>query len=101
MAVSISLIFGRLGTVSGTNMVALLLDDHCEMVFYLSGSSLIGDIRNIGFFEIICKFIIIFFLKNIVFLLPVAGLLSFFIPKIHQKPNKSLNEPRVSVLSSR
>lgn len=43
MAISISLMFGRLGAVSGSNAAALLLDDYCEMSFYLSGSILIGN----------------------------------------------------------
>lgn len=42
MAICISLMFGRLGSVVGSNVVALLLDDHCESVFYLSGTTVIG-----------------------------------------------------------
>lgn len=42
MAISISLMFGRMGCVIGANTVALLLDDNCETSFYLSGSILIG-----------------------------------------------------------
>lgn len=42
MAISISLMFGRLGSVVGSNMVAFLLDDYCESTFYLSGSVLLG-----------------------------------------------------------
>lgn len=42
MAVCISLMFGRLGSVVGANTAAVLLDNHCETVFYLSGSTLIG-----------------------------------------------------------
>lgn len=37
MAVSISLMFARLGGVSGSTVAALLLDNNCEMAFYLSG----------------------------------------------------------------
>lgn len=39
---SISLMFGRLGAVAGSNFTAILLDDHCEIVFYLAGSVLLG-----------------------------------------------------------
>lgn len=35
--------FGRLGTVAGAIAVASLIDSHCELVFYLSGASLIGE----------------------------------------------------------
>lgn len=43
MAVCISLMFGRLGSVVGSNTAASLLDNHCEAAFYLSGSSVIGE----------------------------------------------------------
>lgn len=42
MAICIALMFGRLGSVVGANIVALLLDDHCETAFYMSGISVIG-----------------------------------------------------------
>lgn len=49
MAIGISLMAGRIGCVVGANIVAYLLENQCEAVFYLSGSSLIGkkDCRNI------------------------------------------------------
>lgn len=40
----ILLMFGRLGGIVGANVAALLLDNHCETVFYLSGSSILGKI---------------------------------------------------------
>lgn len=43
MALCISLMFGRLGSAAGANVAALLLDNHCESAFYLSGISLIGN----------------------------------------------------------
>lgn len=43
MAVSISFMFGRFGGVTGTNAAALLLDNHCETTFFLSGSLQIGN----------------------------------------------------------
>lgn len=42
MAVCISLMFGRLGCVVGAYTAALLLENQCETVFYLSGSTMIG-----------------------------------------------------------
>lgn len=42
MAVSISLMFGRLGSVAGSNLTAVLLDASCENAFYLPGCSLIS-----------------------------------------------------------
>lgn len=41
MAVCISLMFGRLGSVFGSNLVGLLLDTHCDMTFALSGITLL------------------------------------------------------------
>lgn len=46
MAVCISLMFGRLGSVAGSNMVALLIDDQCNSVFLLSGGSVICKLLN-------------------------------------------------------
>lgn len=45
MAMCVSLMMGRTGSVFGTNAVAYLLDDHCEAVFLLSGTTLIGEHR--------------------------------------------------------
>lgn len=56
MAVCISLMFGRLGSVVGANIVGILLDSHCELTFWISGVSLIA-----------------------------CGLLSFFIPNIYKR----------------
>ncbi|XP_058058028.1 synaptic vesicle glycoprotein 2B-like [Anopheles bellator] len=56
MAVCISLMFGRLGSVVGANIVGILLDSHCELTFWISGVSLIG-----------------------------CAVLSFFIPKIYSR----------------
>uniref|UniRef100_A0A182MDT7 Major facilitator superfamily (MFS) profile domain-containing protein n=1 Tax=Anopheles culicifacies TaxID=139723 RepID=A0A182MDT7_9DIPT len=42
MAVCISLMFGRLGSVVGANIVGVLLDSQCELTFWISGVSLIG-----------------------------------------------------------
>lgn len=39
----ISLLFGRLGGIFGTNAVALLLESYCEVVFYSSGLSIMGQ----------------------------------------------------------
>uniref|UniRef100_A0A182VKS7 Major facilitator superfamily (MFS) profile domain-containing protein n=2 Tax=Anopheles merus TaxID=30066 RepID=A0A182VKS7_ANOME len=56
MAVCISLMFGRLGSVVGANIVGFLLDSQCELTFWISGISLIG-----------------------------CGVLSFFIPNIYKR----------------
>ncbi|XP_031639091.1 synaptic vesicle glycoprotein 2B-like [Contarinia nasturtii] len=72
MAICISLMFGRLGSVFGANIAALLLENHCETVFYLSGSSVI-----------------------------VMGVLTFFIPRIHEKVKTREVEPRISIISFR
>ncbi|EDS25835.1 synaptic vesicle protein [Culex quinquefasciatus] len=56
MAVCISLMCGRAGSVVGANMVGLLLDSNCELTFWISGASLIG-----------------------------CGVLSFFIPNIYKR----------------
>lgn len=42
MAVSISLMFGRLGGVAGSNLTAVLLDASCQNAFFLPGCALIG-----------------------------------------------------------
>ncbi|KAJ6640092.1 Synaptic vesicle glycoprotein 2B [Pseudolycoriella hygida] len=59
MAVCISLMMGRLGSVVGANIVGLLLDNHCELAFTLSGSTLI-----------------------------FSGVLAFFIPDIRSRTEK-------------
>lgn len=40
-----SMIFGRLGSVVGSNLIAYLLNKQCEIAFYLSGSSVIGELK--------------------------------------------------------
>lgn len=40
MAVCISLMFGRLGSVFGANVVGLILDSYCDVTFIFSGSLL-------------------------------------------------------------
>lgn len=51
MAMSISLMFARLGGVTGANAAALLLDDYCEISFYLPASVLIGNCFKTSFFQ--------------------------------------------------
>lgn len=41
MGVCLSMMMGRFGAVAGSNMVAVLLEDHCKLTFILSGSILI------------------------------------------------------------
>lgn len=45
MALSISLMFARLGGVIGSNTTSYLLENSCETTFYLSGSILLGECR--------------------------------------------------------
>lgn len=47
MAVSISMMFGRLGSAIGANFVAFMLDNYCDVAFYVSGTSLIGNIQTV------------------------------------------------------
>lgn len=83
MAVCISLMFGRLGTVVGVNTVALMLENHCELVFYMSGITLIGNSYNIDdVHNEKCTWTFSFGFDV------GSGVLTFFIPKIHQKPSK-------------
>lgn len=42
MAICISLMMGRIGSVVGSNLVALTLESHCEATFWASGLSLIA-----------------------------------------------------------
>lgn len=56
MAISISVMFGRLGVVIGANTVAFLIDDHCETTFYLAGSILIGKTFSIFRFFFLIDF---------------------------------------------
>lgn len=60
MAICISLMLGRLGSVTGSNMVAYLIEENCEFTFYLCGTTLLA-----------------------------AAVLTFFIPNIHEKVIKS------------
>ncbi|EDS32608.1 synaptic vesicle protein [Culex quinquefasciatus] len=62
MAVSISLMFGRIGSVFGTNINGLLLDSHCEATFWIASIILL-----------------------------VCGVLSFFVPDIHKKAEASIS----------
>lgn len=67
--------FARVGGVVGANVVASLFETHCQVLFGLSGSLLIA-----------------------------AGVLTYFIPKIHHKmgdQDETMNEPRASIFSAR
>ncbi|XP_052565162.1 putative transporter SVOPL [Culex pipiens pallens] len=70
MAVSISLMFGRIGSVFGTNMNGLLLDSHCEATFWIA---------------------------SVIMLL--CGVLSFFVPDIHKKTAASISVSPESVVN--
>lgn len=42
MAICISLMMGRLGSVVGANIVGLLLDNYCQLAFSMTGTILIS-----------------------------------------------------------
>ena len=43
MAINIALMFGRIGTIVGSNYFGSLLMDYCQLSFYICGASLIGS----------------------------------------------------------
>lgn len=43
MAVAFTMIFGRLGSVSGSSIIGFLLQDHCSLIFYIYGGVLISN----------------------------------------------------------
>lgn len=59
MALCLSLMSGRLGSVAGSNIIGALLDDHCEYIFYMP-----------------------------TILLSVSAILAFTIPNISKRNNK-------------
>lgn len=44
MATCLILMFGRLGAVSGSNFVGILLDTNCELIFYLYGALILSKL---------------------------------------------------------
>lgn len=46
MAMCFALMFGRLGSVAGSSLTAILLEKRCQSAFYTAGFSLIG--KHIG-----------------------------------------------------
>lgn len=82
----------------GAYVSALLLDNHCETVFYLSGTSIIGEL----FSSVNLSPMKIFSIFDCLFS-TVIGILTFFIPNIHKKVEKSevvvSSVPRHSVIS--
>lgn len=85
MAICISLMFGRIGSITGSNTAAFLLENYCKSAFYLSGSILIGnDYSSMNNFEESR-----FFCLQITSSILAAGALTFFIPKIHERVSKS------------
>lgn len=100
MAVSISLMFARLGGVAGSNAGAFLLDNYCESAFYLSGSVTAGNIILNNIVDVL------YFLNNIFlfFQFSAMGVLAFFIPNIHMRVNDIVlmrSENRLSIISTR
>lgn len=103
MAVCISLMFARLGGLVGAYVVSILLESQCQILFELSGSLLIGKPRGKSRYSIQSLYSI----NKIIMIFTVSGILSYFIPKIHQKieepqqPTSMINEPRASIFSAR
>lgn len=94
MAVCVSLMMGRVGSVVGANLVGILLDNYCEFVFSSSGAFLIGTfgIKTAASHE----------RENKIFLLhlfPACGVLAFFIPNIQKRIEPRFLEPRASISS--
>lgn len=103
MAVCISLMFGRSGGVVGSFVTASLLDNHCELAFYLSASTVSGECAI--FYHLQKK---LAFQKNwqIYFFFAIrtaCGFAAYFVKNIHDKaPRPSIKiEPRLSIMSSR
>jgi len=71
MAVCISLMFGRLGSVFGSNLVGLLLDSYCDVTFLLSGITLLA-----------------------------SGVMAVFIPNISRRPSNDIEKRDRSVSMS-
>lgn len=97
MAICVTLMCSRLGGVVGAIVTAVLLDNHCPSVFYISGISLAGKWMTIKILVYAILYIDFFYNTG-------AAMLTYFIPKIHEKPDTSENNgmrPRGSVLSFR
>lgn len=43
MAVSISMMFGRVGSIVGSNLVAVMLESNCSATFYLYSGFILGE----------------------------------------------------------
>lgn len=68
MAINITMMFGRIGSVLGTNIVGLTLDKHCDSTFAVSASIMV-----------------------------LCGIFSFFIPKIRRIDGRRDNKWRVKL----
>lgn len=42
MAVSISMMFGRMGSIVGSNLVGVILESNCSFTFYLYSGFILG-----------------------------------------------------------
>lgn len=65
MATCLILMFGRIGGVGGSNFVGLLLDDYCDLIFYLYSGLILSESRNIFFLEQFrkCNSIVTFYFR--------------------------------------
>lgn len=48
MAVSISMMFGRLGSIVGSNLVGVLLENNCSATFLMYSGFILGEWNIIG-----------------------------------------------------
>lgn len=70
MAICISLMMGRLGSVVGANIVGLLLDNYCQLAFSMSGALLIRKCdtqtnrTSLGVIQRICYEVFLFRFSN-------------------------------------
>lgn len=56
MATSFIMVFGRIGSVSGSSIIGFLVGNHCTLIFYLYGGILISKCieRTIDYFITLC-----------------------------------------------
>lgn len=52
MATCLILMFGRLGAVSGSNFVGLLLNTNCELIFYVYGALILSKLELCSLIDI-------------------------------------------------
>lgn len=96
MGLCVSLMFGRLGAVSGSYIVAILLNDYCESTFYLSGSSILGKVVRFPEFSVLLFNVFLNYIPTV-----ACGFLAFFLPKAREASSKDATtiDRRISISS--